>query len=217
MNFSWTHKASLFLHSSVLIYFGSRTGCGWQIISEMGFGNCSYCSATVLLNRWAQWILNVFWTSVSFFMSRKHCQHFSYCLLEVEALGFSHHFLTHNYLTFVAGFSATSHTAPFLVFFFLNKENSQDVSACCHERVPTVLTDLLKDLFFAQELHIWPGMIILGSVLVEIIGRSHLKKVIGWLAYFILICCFRHSHIPIMEYITICKNCHLTHLLRGMW
>lgn len=51
--------------------------------------------------------------------------------------------------------------------------------------MPTVLTDLLKDLFFAQELHIWPGMIILGSVLVEIIGRSHLKRVIGLLACFI--------------------------------
>lgn len=85
---------------------------------------------------------------------------------------------------------------------FWKKENSQDVNACCHKWAPTVRTDLLKDLFFAQELHIWPGMIILGSVLVEIIGRLHLKKVIGWLVYLILICCFHHSHIPIMEHIT---------------
>ena len=33
--------------------------------------------------------------------------------------------------------------------FFWNKENSQDVSAGWHEWVPTVLADLLKDLFFA--------------------------------------------------------------------
>lgn len=65
--------------------------------------------------------------------------------------------------------------------FFWNRENSQDVSAGWHEWVPTVLTDLLEDLFFAWELHIWPRMIILGSVLVEIIGRSHLKKS-DWLA-----------------------------------
>ena len=64
---------------------------------------------------------------------------------------------------------------------FWNRENSQDVSAGWHEWVPTVLSDLWKDLFFAWELHIWPRMIILGSVLVEIIGRSHLKKS-DWLA-----------------------------------
>lgn len=66
-------------------------------------------------------------------------------------------------------------------FFFLNTENPQDVTAGWHEWMPTVLTDLLKDIFFAWELHIWPRMIILGSVLVEIIGRSHLKKS-DWLA-----------------------------------
>lgn len=49
----WTspcsHKASLFLHSSILISFGRDTRCGWQMISEKGFGNCPFCSVTVLL------------------------------------------------------------------------------------------------------------------------------------------------------------------------
>lgn len=44
-----SHKASLFLHSSVLIFFARRTRCGWQILSERGSGNCSFCSATMLL------------------------------------------------------------------------------------------------------------------------------------------------------------------------
>ena len=79
-------------------------------------------------------------------------------------------------------FSPTSSTPPSLyIYIFWNRENSQDVSAGWHEWVPTVLSDLWKDLFFAWELHIWPRMIILGSVLVEIIGRSHLKKS-DWLA-----------------------------------
>ena len=80
----------------------------------------------------------------------------------------------------MARFSPTSSTPSSLCIFW-NRRNSQDVSAGWHEWVPTALTDLLKDLFFACELHIWPRMIILGSVLVEIIGRSHLKKS-DWLA-----------------------------------
>lgn len=38
---------------------------------------------------------------------------------------------------------------PSHYIFFWNRQNSQDVSAGWHEWVPTALTDLLKDLFFA--------------------------------------------------------------------
>ena len=44
----WSQKASPFLHSSVLISFGRKTRCGWQIISEKGSGNCLFCSVPVL-------------------------------------------------------------------------------------------------------------------------------------------------------------------------
>jgi hypothetical protein len=49
---------------------------------------------------------------------------------------------------FMARFFPTFSPPP-LLYAFWKKENSQDVSAGCHEWVPTVLTDLLKDLVFA--------------------------------------------------------------------
>lgn len=48
----------------------------------------------------------------------------------------------------MASFSPTSST-PSSLYIFWNRQNSQDVSAGWHEWVPTALTDLLKDLFFA--------------------------------------------------------------------
>lgn len=188
VHLKWTspqsHKASLFLHSSVLISFGRKTRCGWQIITEKGFGNCPFCSVTVLLTDGH----SEYWKCSGPPYTPSACEWWAlpaFFLLSISKFKKNHLDL---YLFFQP--NTKSHLwrgslPPLLLpphyIFFWNRENSQDVSTGWHEWVPTVLTDLLKDLFFAWELHIWPRMIILGSVLVEIIGRSHLKKS-DWLA-----------------------------------
>lgn len=115
--------------------------------------------------------------------SGERCQHFCYYLsadLKKNCLDLYIFFEPITKSRLWIGSLPPLRLPPHYIFFW-NRQNSQDVRAGWHEWVPTTLTDLLKDLFFAWELHIWPRMIILGSGLVEIIGRSHLKKS-DWLA-----------------------------------
>ena len=87
-------------------------------------------------------------------VSGEHCQRFSYYLLaNLKRItwiftSFFNLTLYHIYGEVLSHLFYSPLITPHYIFFW-SRENSQDVIAGWHEWVPTVLRDLLKDLFFA--------------------------------------------------------------------
>lgn len=121
----------------------------WLTDSEKACGNCSFCSVMVLPTDG----LDGYWIRVLLtllqLVSGELCQNCLYYLLA--------NLRRITWIFASAGPVVKSHLRPVslpplllpLIIDFWNGENSQDVTAGWHEWVPAVLTDLLKDLFFA--------------------------------------------------------------------
>lgn len=148
------------LHFINLISAGSRAGCAWQILSEKGSGNCSFCSVPVLVTdghteclkcsgplhdpeAYEQQTLPAFLLSINL-----------KCLLEL--LFFSP--CVSGVFCWVCTFLKRS-LSPF--FFFLLKKVSR-CSCRLAEESANCCCRLVNKFIFAWEWHIWPRAEILG-------------------------------------------------------